>query len=295
MSDEGSPAAGWYTDPADAARVRWWNGSRWTEHTRPQPESSSSAVDTGTMPEAAAATLGPRRAARLAEQAAAGTAAASAATPAPATPVYPPIVAYPAAPPAAQVQPYPSSFPAVPPPPAAPFATTPYNPSWTTYKDSNTAAALALGLGILSAGLLLLTGVLGFVPGLPGIGAIIYGILGITRSGRLGSGRARAVWGLVLGAGSMLTAVLIHVVALGALLGPHYDQAALQQEIVTEFSKQVGQTVTASCPVSAPMTAGSTFTCTVRDANGNSGVIDVTVRDASGHISWVLRNQEGGA
>jgi hypothetical protein len=29
--------AGWYDDPADPAKVRWWNGVSWTEHTTPKP------------------------------------------------------------------------------------------------------------------------------------------------------------------------------------------------------------------------------------------------------------------
>ena len=29
-----NPVAGWYPDPADAARLRWWDGSGWTDHTR---------------------------------------------------------------------------------------------------------------------------------------------------------------------------------------------------------------------------------------------------------------------
>lgn len=28
-----SPPAGWFPDPHGAARLRWWDGSRWTEHT----------------------------------------------------------------------------------------------------------------------------------------------------------------------------------------------------------------------------------------------------------------------
>ncbi|MFD1722846.1 DUF2510 domain-containing protein [Amnibacterium endophyticum] len=30
-------AAGWYTDPADAAFLRFWNGSDWSEHVKPRP------------------------------------------------------------------------------------------------------------------------------------------------------------------------------------------------------------------------------------------------------------------
>jgi hypothetical protein len=26
-------AAGWFADPADPARIRYWDGSSWTEHT----------------------------------------------------------------------------------------------------------------------------------------------------------------------------------------------------------------------------------------------------------------------
>ncbi len=36
MSDQtattSQPAQGWYTDPHDAARLRWWDGSTWTDH-----------------------------------------------------------------------------------------------------------------------------------------------------------------------------------------------------------------------------------------------------------------------
>ena len=30
-----SPVAGWYSDPAEPARLRWWDGSTWTDDTRP--------------------------------------------------------------------------------------------------------------------------------------------------------------------------------------------------------------------------------------------------------------------
>ena len=35
---EGStdPTAGWYDDPEIALRLRWWDGTRWTQHTRPK-------------------------------------------------------------------------------------------------------------------------------------------------------------------------------------------------------------------------------------------------------------------
>lgn len=31
------PTAGWYADPQDAQRIRWWDGTQWTTHVVPHP------------------------------------------------------------------------------------------------------------------------------------------------------------------------------------------------------------------------------------------------------------------
>jgi hypothetical protein len=36
--------AGWYQDPADDAKVRWWNGITWTEHVEQKPAGAAAAV-----------------------------------------------------------------------------------------------------------------------------------------------------------------------------------------------------------------------------------------------------------
>jgi uncharacterized RDD family membrane protein YckC len=43
------PSPGWYTDPADSAGLRWWDGATWTESTRPQtaPASAPATPDAG--------------------------------------------------------------------------------------------------------------------------------------------------------------------------------------------------------------------------------------------------------
>lgn len=65
MTDAHSPAAGWYDDPDMALRLRWWDGVRWTTHTRPKPVvehpaeqaiMGRSASSVGSAPEATATT-----------------------------------------------------------------------------------------------------------------------------------------------------------------------------------------------------------------------------------------------
>jgi uncharacterized RDD family membrane protein YckC len=42
MADQA--AAGWYADPKDPGQRRYWDGSKWTEHTQPQPAAQQAAA-----------------------------------------------------------------------------------------------------------------------------------------------------------------------------------------------------------------------------------------------------------
>ena len=37
MTNSHGPVAGWYDDPDVALRLRWWDGTLWSHHTRPKP------------------------------------------------------------------------------------------------------------------------------------------------------------------------------------------------------------------------------------------------------------------
>lgn len=64
MPEPHAPVAGWYDDPEMALRLRWWDGERWSRHTRPKKvvetpvEHGVAAGETAAAWGAAAATTG---------------------------------------------------------------------------------------------------------------------------------------------------------------------------------------------------------------------------------------------
>jgi len=284
MSDAALPVAGWYEDPAGGGGVRWWDGSTWTQHARPR--------EVEPVAEVPGTTQGRHRSPVAEPAAPVAQRPTQQLVPQPIhQPAYQPMAPrYQAAPTSI---PNPSGQPAW---AAAPHAIGPqgraphggglYNPAWDAYHGKNSAAAWSLALGIISAALLLLTELLGYAPGLPGIGAVIWGIVGISRSRRIGAGRARSIWGLSLGVVSLIAALIIHFVVVAAILGPHYDRAGLENSIVQAFSSQAQRSVTAACPESPPLTMGSTFQCTATETSGVTHPVVVTVRDDKGSLNW---------
>lgn len=67
-----TPTPGWYADPAGSGRLRWWNGSEWTEQFQTAPAASNPAAQqqavggaqiqqSSNMPATPAPTVGPAR------------------------------------------------------------------------------------------------------------------------------------------------------------------------------------------------------------------------------------------
>lgn len=62
--DQALPAAGWYPDPADASRIRWWDGQKWTEHVAVSSAGEPTAPSTDAAPSAGTSTPAPAPTAR---------------------------------------------------------------------------------------------------------------------------------------------------------------------------------------------------------------------------------------
>jgi len=91
-----STPAGWYADPTDPARTRWWDGAQWTEHTAPLPSASTPASTPASTsasegaPEAALQAADPEPAPQATPEPEAAVAPEPAPEPAPAAPGAPP-------------------------------------------------------------------------------------------------------------------------------------------------------------------------------------------------------------
>lgn len=115
MTDStGTPStpAGWYADPAGSDRLRWWDGTRWTDHLTDAPTAGAGASSAGAGASASETASG------------SGERAADAAT-APATAHVPPV----ASPPAYAQQPYSQQPYAQQPRSQQPYAQQPYSPA----------------------------------------------------------------------------------------------------------------------------------------------------------------------
>ncbi|MBV9660740.1 MAG: DUF4333 domain-containing protein [Acidimicrobiales bacterium] len=191
---------------------------------------------------------------------------------------YPPSNSYP--PPGTYPPPIAYSPPGAYPPPGQYPPQAPY-PYQGQLPSGNTMAGVALGLGLGSLVIPLLS-----VPGL------ILGIKSLNRSKLQPwiGGRGRAIAGIVT---SALLGPLMAIVLIVAVVNriQHEDMGRVQA-LVSSMTKTQVQQVTGStpnvsvqCPSSEPRKAGTTFSCTVTDLdNGRSIVVQVRETDNSGDV-----------
>jgi hypothetical protein len=308
VASTGVPA-GWHPDPMGSGAQRWWDGARWTAHTRlvevaPPAPPIASAVSAS----AATAELPSRRAvhARLTEAAPAPAPSAPAPAPAPAP------AALPA--PTSHVV---STVPPVPPPPPAVLAerawletvaraTPAYLPdrgpaavpvTWTSLPplpERNTLAWAALisvivtpvvsiGLGAAHVPNIVVIA-LGIVP-------LVLSILGLRRgiATRVGIVPAAIALGLVVL--EFVLGVVVAVVAVVAVMNGVGGGRSFARDVADELriSDHASSVV---CPPSASPGAGSRFTCSETMPDGSVWSAYVTV-DSDSAFGWSRVREDG--
>ena len=258
MTDIITPQAGWYPDPTDSRAYRWWSGGAWTDHltAAPSAESVWSSGSTG-------------------QQLAIGAEAFSFTDQGP--------------------NPFSSSF----------------EQSWNDTSTRRGSGGNRAGLIIVVLGVVALAAYLGslaltystIIPLIPGVIGLIGAVPAFRQARVTGEGLAISLLGVLLSGAATVLAVLP---LLPALLGlpsasdvSTINQAVSQTisfhskveaQLVAASQKDFGQTATAACPTDALPAASSTFSCTETLADGTTKIVNVTVTDDKGTVTWVAAN-----
>jgi hypothetical protein len=67
------------------------------------------------------------------------------------------------------------------------------------------------------------------------------------------------------------------------------DSPKIEAEIEREASRQLGSRITVECPDSMSAPVGGTRQCVARDEFGGTSLVDVTVQNREGYITWQVR------
>ena len=256
MTDIITPQAGWYPDPTDSRAYRWWSGGAWTDHLTAAPSAEDVwATDAQGQQLAIGAD-----AFQFTEQA------------------------------------------------ANPFSSN-YEQSWDNSVTSTGAGKNRTGIVVVIIGLVAVAAFLGslalnystIIPLIPGLIGLICAVPAFRRARITGEGLAISLLGVLLsGAATVLAALPLVPLLLGLPSAADVNQvnqvvsstiafhSTVEKQLVASAQKDFNQAATsAACPADALPTASSTFSCTETLADGTTGVVNVTVKDDTGTVTWV--------
>ena len=258
MTDIITPQAGWYPDPTDSRAYRWWSGGSWTDHLTAAPSAESVwATGEGAGQQVAIGA----DAFQFTEQ---GT------------------------------SPFSSSF----------------EQSWGDDavtrgpSTTNRSGVVVVIIGVIAVAAYLGSMALAYttvIPLIPGLIGLICAVPAFRRARITGEGLAISLLGVLLsGAATVLAVLPLVPMLLGVPSAADVDQidqvvahsvsfhTTVEKQLVAAAQTDFGQTATgAACPSDVLPAAPSTFSCTETLADGTTGVVNVTVTDDTGKVTWV--------
>jgi hypothetical protein len=82
---------------------------------------------------------------------------------------------------------------------------------------------------------------------------------------------------------------IVSVGVIGVAATTTLESALIEEQIASGISEQLGIEATVACPESMAGSEGSVFECVATDPNGDSVIVDVTVIDSVGGVTWEVR------
>jgi hypothetical protein len=253
MTDIITPQAGWYPDPTDSRAYRWWSGGAWTDHLTAAPSAESVWATDATGQQLAIGA----DAFQFTEQS------------------------------------------------ASPFSSS-YEQSWRDsvtpiHSTKNRTGTLVIIIGLIAVGAYLGSMALNYttvIPLVPGLIGLICAVPAFRRARVTGEGLAVSLLGVLLSGVATVLAVLPLVpMLLGVPSAAEVNQVVshtisfhttVEKQLVAAAQNDFHQTASsAACPSDALPAATSTFSCTEKLVDGSTGIVNVTVTDDTGTVTWV--------
>ena len=244
-----TPPAGWYPDPADARAFRWWSGEAWTE------QLVASTTTTQSPPYAVDA----------------------------------------------------SAFHLVEREPEPVFSSGDQpGSSWDSLAGRparNRSSIIVVVIGVVAVAGYAGSAALGYstiIPLIPGLIGLLGAVPAFRRARVTGNGIAVSLLGVLLsGVASVLAVMPLVPMLLGIPSASEVNQLnsvitaavafplKVQNELVARAPQDFGQKASSAvCPSTAAPLASSTFSCTETLADGTTAVVNVTVIDSTGAVTW---------
>jgi hypothetical protein len=167
----------------------------------------------------------------------------------------------------------------------------PSAPALANEPPQRRSAALAwVALSIAVVGFIL--AVIPFATWGSGIFILAGLILSIVALVKVRTAKGASIAALILSVLAIPATIVMTFLSVGLLATASYslDNFLIEQQITSGIFDQLEITATVTCPDVMMGGIGSTFECEAVDMNGDSVIVDVTVTDSAGGVSWEIRN-----
>jgi hypothetical protein len=117
-------------------------------------------------------------------------------------------------------------------------------------------------------------------------------ILSIIALAKVKTARGFTITALILSVIAIPATIVMTIVSIALLAsagGTSLDRLLVEQQITAGIMEQLDIEATVVCPEIMTGTMGTSFECVATDFNGDQVIVDVTIEDDQGNVTWEIR------
>ncbi|MBK5238297.1 MAG: DUF4333 domain-containing protein [Actinomycetales bacterium] len=118
--------------------------------------------------------------------------------------------------------------------------------------------------------------------------ALILSIVALAKSR---AAKGASITALILSLVAIPATIIMSILSVGLIIatGTTLDNFLIEQQIASGILEQLDIEATVTCPDLMVGTEGTVFQCEAVDINGDAVIVDVTVTDSVGGVTWEIR------